>query len=205
MTWDDVPLARGIVRARQPSPRQPRKMTKAATSTRDACEDTGMHALWRDAEPIVSIADLPARAAQEDASSIHAVPASVGSQVQHEAAVVAVHGPPRGTCHRAPGEVLDIVEGVVVRVEERGIPGTPGHYRRLCVTCPWHSEAGAQPCRLRRSTGARQTAAFGVNEPVAYLGAWLAAGPARASRDEHVQLKPSAADTRVYAEAHGLM
>ena len=205
MTWDDVPLARGIVRARQPSPRQPRKMTKAATFTRDACEDAGMAALWKEAEPVVPMADIPSRAAHEDVPSIDAVPASVGSQVHHEAAVVAVHHPPRGTRHRAPGEVLDIVEGVVVRVEERGLPGTPGHYRRLCATCALHSEAGAQPCRLRRNTGARQTAALGVNEPVAYLGAWLAAGPACASREEHVQMKPSVADTRVYAEAHGLM
>jgi hypothetical protein len=98
-----------------------------------------------------------------------------------------------------------MLEGQPVRVEERGVEGTPGCYRRVCVTCPWHSIPGAMPSRARRNTGARQTSVLGVHEPLAYLGAWLAAGPACTTRDEHIALKPTVADTQAYAELRGLV
>ena len=67
------------------------------------------------------------------------------------------------------------------------------------------SVAGAMPCRARRNTGARQTSVLGVHEPLAYLGAWLAAGMACTSRDEHIAFKPTMVDTQAYAESHGLI
>jgi hypothetical protein len=111
------------------------------------------------------------------------------------------------TVVRTAGEatLVDMLEGQPVRVEERGLEGTPGYYRRLCVTCPWHSVPGAMPCRARRNTGARQTSVLGVHEPLAYLGAWLAAGVACTSRDEHIAFKPTMVDTQAYAESHGLI
>jgi hypothetical protein len=71
--------------------------------------------------------------------------------------------------------VVDFLEGVPVRMEERGVDGAVGYYRRLVVMCPLHCEVGKGPCRVRRNTGARQTAKLGVQEPLAYLGAWLLA------------------------------
>ena len=81
----------------------------------------------------------------------------------------------------------------------------PGYYRRLFVTCPLHSLSGAPPRRVRRNTGTRQTAQLGVREPVAYLGAWLGATGACATREEHMLLKPSHADTRAYVLEHRLL
>ena len=83
-----------------------------------------------------------------------------------------------------PG-VHAVLEGQPVRVEERGVEGTLGYYRRVCVTCHTHCEPGKAPCRVRRNTGPRQTAKLGVNAPMAYLGAWLLAGRELATRDEH--------------------
>ena len=70
---------------------------------------------------------------------------------------------------RAAGEatLVNMLEGQTGRVEEGGVEGTPGYYRRLCVTCPWHSVPGAMPCRARRNTGAGQTSLLGVHEPLA--------------------------------------
>ena len=93
---------------------------------------------------------------------------------------------------------LPFLKGQPVRVEERGRIGTPGHYRRIFVTCQEHCESGAAPCRIRRNTSSRQTATLGSNEPLAYLGAWLIAGRAIATREEHVAVKPTVfADTRI--------
>ena len=100
--------------------------------------------------------------------------------------------------------IVGVLEGHPVRVEERGTEGAPGYYRRIFVTCPLHTLPGAMPCRVRRNTGRRQTGKLGVQEPLAYLGAWLAAGSACASREEHMAVKPSDAETRAYALRSGL-
>ena len=97
------------------------------------------------------------------------------------------------------GSIVDMVEGQAVRVEERGIEGTLGYYRRICVTCPFHTLPRALPCRARRNTGPRQTARLGVHEPLAYIGAWLERGSSFSSREDHVAFKPSDAETRAYA------
>ena len=104
---------------------------------------------------------------------------------------------PASACPQ-PG-VFSYVEGHVVRVEERGVAGQAGYYRRVFVTCQMHCEPGHAPCRIRRNTGPRQTRNFGVQEPLAYLGAWLLAGRELATREEHMALKPSESQTREYA------
>ena len=73
------------------------------------------------------------------------------------------------------------------------------------VTSLWHTKQGQPPCKLRRNTGVRQTATLGVKEPLAYLGAWLATGINFSSREEHARFKPSAAQTREYAESRNLL
>ena len=92
--------------------------------------------------------------------------------------------------------MVSFLEGQPVRVEERGCIGTPGHYRRIFVTCQVHCETGAAPCRIRRNTGSAQTATLGSKEPFAYLGAWLIAGHGIATRHEHAAFKPTACQTR---------
>ena len=89
-------------------------------------------------------------------------------------------------------------------VEERGRIGTPGHYRRIFATCQEHCESGAAPGRIRQNTGSRQTATLGSNGPLAYLGAWLIAGRAIATREEHVAFKHTDLQTREYAESKNL-
>ena len=101
--------------------------------------------------------------------------------------------------------VVDFIEGQPVRVEERGVEGAIGHYRRFVVTCPLHCEPGKAPCRARRNTGARQTALLGINEPLAYLGAWLVAGPDFATRAAHVAFKASHEETRDYAVSRHML
>jgi hypothetical protein len=85
------------------------------------------------------------------------------------------------------------------------VDGMPGYYRRVIVTCPWHTGHGQQPCRLRRNTGDRQTAALGMKEPLAYLGAWLVAGSNFSSREDHARFKPSATQTRDYATSRNML
>ena len=53
--------------------------------------------------------------------------------------------------------------------------------------------------RSKRNTGPKQTAKLEVNEPLAYLGAWLIAGRQLATRDEHSAFKPRHLQTREYA------
>jgi hypothetical protein len=162
-------------------------------------------ALWSvlpraSAEPIQEALVLPAVHNVDDGASgapplLQHAPQQGGMSLLAPSAAPA---PPQGTC-------VDMVEGVPVRVEARGTEGTLGYYRRLCVTCPLHSLPGAPPCRVRRNTGTRQTARLGVCEPVAYLGAWLAAAGACATCDEHMLFRPSDADTRAYVVEHRLL
>ena len=101
--------------------------------------------------------------------------------------------------------VVDFLEGVPVRMEERGVHGAVGYYRRLVVTCPLHCEVGKAPGRVRRNTGARQTAKLVVQWPLAYLGAWLIPGPDFATRVAHVAYKPSDAESRGYAQSRNML
>ena len=122
------------------------------------------------------------------------------------ASKVAADTSAHGDVHVAPSAcpklaTLTVLEGQLVRVEERGRIGTPCHYRRIFPTCQEHCESGAAPCRIRRNTGSRQTATLGSYEPLAYLGAWLIAGRAIATREEHVAFKPTDLQTREYVES----
>jgi len=101
--------------------------------------------------------------------------------------------------------VVDFIKGQPDRVEERGVEGALGHYRRFVVMCPLHCEPGKAPCRARRNTGARQTALLGMNEPLAYLGAWLVAGPDFATRVAHVAFKASHAETRYFVVSRNML
>ena len=78
--------------------------------------------------------------------------------------------------------------------------------RRAFVMCPLHTLPAGMACRVRWGTGRKETGKLAINEALAYLGAWFAAGSARASREDHIEqmaLKPSDAETRAYALRSG--
>ena len=159
-------------------------------------------ALWHVlplAAPVPAAAVIAGHAPIADASS--AAPAPEGLEEDVRPASLA-EAAPRA---QGLGTLVDMVEGLPVRVEERGVEGALGYYRRVFVTCPLHSAPGAMPRRVRRNTGLRQIGQLGLHEPLAYLGAWVLAGARCASRAEHMLLKPSDADTRAYALANGLI
>ena len=101
--------------------------------------------------------------------------------------------------------MVDMLEGQPVSEEVHGTPGAAGYYKRVSVTCPVHSERGMPLCRIRRSVGAKQIATLGVHEPLAFIGAWLADASRFATRSDHMAFKPSAAQTRAYAERERLI
>ena len=204
---DDMPMdRRAVAKALVPTTQarlvEPRPSTKRARTTQDFRHDAAGSVLWCSA-PAAIEADLGAPAELQVPSTSPAPVAPSTAPIVPSAVATPLETP--DTRGRASSAVVDLVEGVAVRVEERGVEGTAGYYRRLCVTCPWHSNVGGAQCRARRNTGARQTAMLGVHEPLAFLGAWLAAGPACASREEHVALRPTSADTQAYAQEHGLV
>ena len=83
--------------------------------------------------------------------------------------------------------------------------GAPGHYKRVLVTCQTHCEPGKAPCKVKRNTGPKQTARLRVNEPLAYLGAWLIAGCELATRDGHAAFMPRDLQSREYANLQNLL
>ena len=124
------------------------------------------HALPRALPAAEALATLPvlAVAASERASSVDTVlPEVARAQRAHS-----IPMPPERAS--ALATIVDMLEGQAVRVEERGIEGAPGYYRRLCVTCAFHTLPGNLPCRAHRNTGARQTARLGVQEPLVHFG-----------------------------------
>ena len=179
---------------------------KSGKRKRDAGDDPGnvddSSALWHvlpRAAPAPAATVLASHAPIADAPSAAAAPDRVAEDPR---AASLAEAAPRA---QGLGTLVDMVEGLPVRVEERGVEGAPGYYRRVFVTCPLHSAPGSTPCRVRRNTGLRQTGQLGLHEPLAYLGAWVLAGARCASRAEHMLLKPSDADTRAYALANGLI
>ena len=181
-------------------PRKKVKMTRSAGEQRGNLDDAS--ALWHVVQRALPL--------EENSSATCAIPVadavftaasgSYDAELPSAREVVAPVVQRLASLHT----IVHVLEGQPVRVEEHGVEGTSGHYRRFLVTCPLHTLPGALPCRVRRNTGRRQTSKLGLNEPLAYLGAWLAAGSGCASRDEHMTLKPSDADTRVYAQRCGL-
>ena len=101
--------------------------------------------------------------------------------------------------------VVDMLEGQPVSEEVHGTPDATGYYKRVSVSCPFHSERGMPLCRIRRSVGAKQIATLGVHEPLAFIGAWLADAGRFATRSDHMAFKPSVAQTRAYAERERLI
>ena len=200
----DVPMA-PLAQARplesMPVARKNAKRTRAAMAAVSGNADDGS-ALWHvvpralPLEQEVSVTDAAPAAEAASAAAAGRDDAGVSSTCEVLAPVV-----PRVASLET---IVDVLEGLPVRVEERGMEGMPGYYRRIFVTCPLHTLPGAMPCRVRRNTGRRQTGKLGVQEPLAYLGAWLAAGSACASREEHMAAKPSDAETRAYALRSGL-
>ena len=96
------------------------------------------------------------------------------------------------------------VDGQDVWLQRSGRPGQQGSYVRLCVRCPVHACGSAgMPCQKRRNVHTAQVAALGPNEPIAYLGAWLRAGPSFTDREAHLAHRPSAADTAAFFASQG--
>ena len=193
----DVPMALlGYARAKACTALARTRAKRARVSEETIAETMHRTALWH-ALPRA----LPEEQAPHETAAVPlhdfspaAVPVQEGTE---ESRALALPAPVPSA--PALGTLVDMVEGQPVRVEERGMEGAPGYYRRIFVTCPLHTSPGSLPCRLRRNTGPRQTAKLGIHEPLAYLCAWLAAAPGCASREEHVAHKPSEEDTRAYA------
>lgn len=84
------------------------------------------------------------------------------------------------------------LEGQQAYVEEHGLEGQPGYYKRLVIQCPLSSSehVGLAPCCKKRNMGQRQTARFGHLEPYGYLGAWASAAASFASRADHMSYRP---------------
>ena len=96
---------------------------------------------------------------------------------------------------------IRVLEASSVLQEEHGVPGTPGHYRRLLVVCDHHSCGVLAQCKKTRSFGVRSMVRHGLGElePYAFLGAWLERRGDVDSKAEHVAWTPSAADVLSYA------
>ncbi len=107
---------------------------------------------------------------------------------------------------RRPQEVLGTIGESRLFVEERGIPGTTGYYRRLCVRCPktgdGHGDA-AHPCMKRRGTSTRQTKNIGPKEPEAFLSVWCQAADRFATREEHIAFIPDIGEVTAFATSKG--
>ena len=84
--------------------------------------------------------------------------------------------------------MVDMLEGQPVSEEVHGTPGAAGYYKRVSVTCPFHSERGMPLCRIRRNVGARQIATLGVHEPLAFIGALLVDADRFDTRSDHMAL-----------------
>ena len=98
--------------------------------------------------------------------------------------------------------VAMLASGTPVFVEKRGVLGEQGSYVRFVVRCPCHAEAKARRCEKRRNVHADQCRALGPSEPVAFLGAWVAAAHEHPCRETHVKFTPSPEAVRAYFAAH---
>ncbi len=66
-------------------------------------------------------------------------------------------------------------------------------YKRLEVRCPHHKD-----CGRFRNCHAKQMRRHGKKEPVAFLGAWVQAGPRFATKDDRKKVTPSDADVDAF-------
>lgn len=105
-----------------------------------------------------------------------------------------------------PRPAVDTVEGVAILEDVHGVPGQPGHYRRLFARCPVasHNQPGQPACGKRRGTGPAQVSRFGQAEPLAYLGVWLREAGQFPTQKAHVAFRPAPARVQEYMTAHGL-
>ena len=109
----------------------------------------------------------------------------------------------RASGSHGEGHVFGEVEGCALRLEQHGVQGARGSYRRLIVTCPLHGTK-EKPCCKKRNTGVRQTRRLGENEPKAYLGSWLSIADKFTSRKKHMQKIMTDKQVRKYATRVGL-
>jgi hypothetical protein len=86
-----------------------------------------------------------------------------------------------------------VLEGVELRYQKSGVLGQPQAFRRWSAKCNEHAK-----CTLTRNIGVKTTKNFGPDEPIAYVGAWLASANLFPSAAEHAQHKPSTADVEEY-------
>jgi hypothetical protein len=93
-----------------------------------------------------------------------------------------------------------VIEGRKVQIEERGVDGEAGSYRRAIVICKHFSHLGHIPCDKKRGLGARQTAAFGPLEPIGFLGCWLKNAADYPDHRGHNAYNPTLGDIRRYME-----
>ena len=93
-----------------------------------------------------------------------------------------------------------------IAIDERGVIGQPGYYRRLCIRCPLaggsHFHQG-KDCQKYRNIGAAQCQSLGPREPELYLLAWADAAATYCSRALHMQFKPTVTDMRRALQKYG--
>ena len=98
-----------------------------------------------------------------------------------------------------PDGIPNTLDGQRVHLVERvGAREAPG----IRILCPLHTEGG-QVCNKYRVCSTASTRSCGPSEPAAYLGAWLLAGPACATRERHMAFVPTAAEVRQHADRQG--
>ncbi len=108
--------------------------------------------------------------------------------------------------HRMPQPVVGVIGQANVVLEEHGIPGSIGYYKRMAVRCPktgvGHGDS-YHPCVKRRNMGPRQTSLLGPREPEAYLSVWVHAADRFANREEHIAYRPTQEEVAAFAASQG--
>ena len=95
---------------------------------------------------------------------------------------------------RQPWQLSQVAQatGYSFMVDEHGIPGQPGHYRRYKLVCPLAAcghKLGTQCCQKYRNMGVAQTQ-LGLNEPFAYLAVWADGAAHHKLAKDHIKWRP---------------
>jgi hypothetical protein len=162
-----------------------------------------------DEEPTPSTAWCPPAGAVHTCAERPVTPSSeavdIAERASGDAAVSATlpssSGAPISTAMRLPC-------GARCYVEEHLVLGVPGYYKRARVMCPLatstHKDSimSKRQCQKYHNMMDGQTKRLGINEPLAFLGAWIALAPQCDDKVSHVHRTPKAAEVNAYFAEH---
>lgn len=122
---------------------------------------------------------------------------------EHQAREVALGLGDRKSDKKGPANTLEGPPTYLVVPEGSAIAVL--YYRRYKVSClgAHHRVAFKEACKQTRNAGPAQTAIFGDTEPLAFLGARLAAGEQYATREDRLRYTPQEADVVSHAVQQG--